>query len=116
MSTPRTILEQPEAWAHLQAWFDRNDDPLRPWNVSAISRKVKMPQAVVRSLLTAQKGAAGMSRTAFTVERLRIFQKLFRKYDYRPNVPEEVDESAGTCRPFLAPQSVTMQPIAYLGH
>lgn len=89
MPTHRTIYEQPEAWQHLQQWFEQNNDPLRPWNVSAISRHVGLPQAVVRSLLTASKGAEGMSRTAFTKERLRLFQRLFRNYGYRTRGSKE---------------------------
>ncbi|RPD44352.1 hypothetical protein DNI29_21845 [Hymenobacter sediminis] len=84
MPTTRTIYEQPEDWQHLQRWFDRHNDPLRPWNVSAISRHVGMAQAVVRSLLTAPKGADGLTRVGFTTERLRVFQDLFKRYGYRP--------------------------------
>ncbi|TGE22741.1 hypothetical protein E5K02_23725 [Hymenobacter metallicola] len=98
MPTHRTIYEQPDSWQHLQQWFKRNNDPLRPWNVSSLSRHVRLPQAVVRSLLTAPKGAEGMSRTAFTQERLRLFQRLFRRYGYRVQVSEQPPGPSGPCR------------------
>ena len=114
MPSARTIYEQPEAWEHLQQWFERNDDPLRPWNVSAISRQVHMPQAVVRSLLTAPKGSSpGLSRVAFTVARLRVFQCLFRRYGYRTQLPEQLNPTMGHCRAVPILTGVQLHPYAY---
>lgn len=114
MPTARTIYEQPEAWEHLQAWFARTNDPLQPWNVSAISRQVQMPQAVVRSLLTAPKGSSpGLSRVAFTVARLRVFQRLFRRYGYRTRLPEQVPSPTGPCRMVPVLTGVQLHPYAY---
>ncbi|MCB2380475.1 hypothetical protein LGH70_22975 [Hymenobacter sp. BT635] len=113
MPTHRTIYEQPDGWQHLQHWFERNNDSLRPWNVSAISRHVRLPQAVVRSLLTAPKGAEGMSRTGFTQERLRLFQRLFRRYGYRVQIPEQSPGVTGPCRPVPQLMGVHLQPYTY---
>ncbi|MBW3127704.1 hypothetical protein [Hymenobacter profundi] len=114
MPTARTIYEQPEAWEHLQAWFERTNDPLQPWNVSAISRQVRMPQAVVRSLLTAPKGSSpGLSRVAFTVARLRVFQRLFRRYGYRTQISERLHPTTGACRAVPVLAGVQLQPYAY---
>ena len=79
-----SIIEEPEEWQHLQDWFRDYEDPIRPWNVSAISRHLRLPQSVVRALLRGPKDSPGMSRTAFTLKRLRLFQKLFAAYGYRP--------------------------------
>lgn len=98
----------------MQKWFERTDDPLRPWNVSAISRHAELPQAVVRALLTGPKGSQGMIRTAFSTARLRIFQKIFRRYGYRVSIPEEVTEG-GPCRRQKAPQGLLPAPYAYTG-
>lgn len=107
------IYEQPEGWEHLQQWFDRTDDPLRPWNVSAISRHVQLPQAVVRALLKGPKGSDGMSRTAFTVTRLRLFQRMFRRYGYRVTIEEKIDSE--NCRAQLMPTGLLPAPYAYSG-
>jgi hypothetical protein len=111
---PRAVLEHPEAWKHLQQWFEKSEDPLRPWNVSAISRHVGMPQPVVRALLEGPKGTKGMSRTAFTAARLRTFQRLFRKYGYRVGIAEEIPGEDG-CHERMAPDGVTPAPFAYSG-
>lgn len=111
---PRKVYEQPEGWVHLQNWFERTDDPLRPWNVSAISRHVRLPQAVVRALLKGPKGTEGMSRTAFTVQRLRMFQRMFRRYKYRVTIAESVSPE-GSCRPQMAAHGLTPEPYAYTG-
>ena len=80
----RGVQEMPEQWYHLQQWFKRNNDPTRPWNVSSIARQLKVNQSVMRAWLTAPKGAAGVSRTAFTRERLRQLQRYFERYGYVP--------------------------------
>ncbi len=108
------IYEQPEGWEHLQQWFDRTDDPLRPWNVSAISRHVQLPQAVVRALLKGPKGSDGMSRTAFTVARLRMFQRMFRRYHYRVSIQEKIESD--NCRAQLLPPGPLLTPYAYSGN
>lgn len=82
--SPRSVQEQPQEWVHLQQWFAQNQDTARPWNVSAISRHLKLTQSAARALLTAPKGAAGMSRTAFSRSRLRQLQRYFAPYGYTP--------------------------------
>ena len=84
MSPKPAILEQPAGWLHLQTWFHDHEDPLRPWNISAISRQLQLPQAVVRALLRGPKDSPGMTRTAFTGERLKQFEQLFSAYGYQP--------------------------------
>jgi hypothetical protein len=84
VSTSRAVIEEADAWGDLQMWLEDNEDPLRPWNISAISRQVKMAQSTVRALLKGPKDSPGMARTAFTARRLRAFQRLFRKHGYRP--------------------------------
>jgi|GEM_PF-4281147 len=93
----RAVIEQPEGWLDLQNWFEANEDPLRPWNVSAISRKIRLPQSVVRALLRGPKDSPGMSRAAFTIKRLRIFHRLFKAYGYRP-LSKPVPNAGPTCR------------------
>ena len=83
-ASARTIHENPDGWDHLQRWFEHTNDPARPWNVSAISRHLKLTPSVARALLTAPKGAAGMSRTAFSRSRLRQLQRYFAPYGYAP--------------------------------
>ncbi|MBG8556325.1 hypothetical protein [Hymenobacter guriensis] len=114
MPNARTILDEPQGWQHLQSWFERNDDPKRPWNISAIGRHVRLPQAVVRALLKGPKGAFGMSRTAFTVQRLRLFQRMFRNYGYRVSVAEELSPD-GNCRGYVAASGIQLAPYAFTG-
>lgn len=84
----RAIIEDEDEWTHLQKWFKEVEDPLRPWNVSAIARKLKLAQPMVRALLTKPKDADGVIRTAFTRRRLRLFQKLFGDtYSFVPLKP-----------------------------
>ena len=106
----RPIIEQPEGWEHLQTWFQDFEDPLRPWNVSAIGRKLKLPQSVVRSLLKGPKDSEGMTRTAFTRQRLRQFVKLFAPYGYRPaSAKKQSPPVAPLCRPVTI--ATHLQPI-----
>lgn len=92
------VYEQPEDWLHLQHWYNLVNDPIRPWNVSAISRHFGMSHPLIRSLLTAPKDSDGFMRASFTSKRLAMFQEFFRPYGYVPLPSEESSLAASSRR------------------
>lgn len=112
MSTRRAVFDQPIGWLDLQKWFKKAEDPLRPWNVSAISRILMLPQSIVRALLKGPKDSPGMSRAAFSEERLKTFEQLFGKYGYQSKAMAG-SAKVGHCRPVQMESLVRPIPIEF---
>lgn len=78
-ATNETLASQ---WITLRNWFGQQDDPLRSWNLAALSRTLHLPQSVVKRLLLEPTSDPAQQPMIFTQERLLRVQRLLLPYGF----------------------------------
>ncbi|WP_324673096.1 hypothetical protein [Hymenobacter sp. GOD-10R] len=85
-TSPQNGLVLRAHWEHLQQWLEQQEQSLRPWNVAAIARQLRMSQSIVKRLLFKPQPYIGVGPEIFTRGRLSRAQRLFASYGYSPPV------------------------------